>query len=120
MRMMRMWLTDRPCNEMRQGTAKWLSVFLVWSVVFLSVARAQTGGEGAISGTVTDSTGAVVPLATVIAVNNGTGVETKRVSSSDGLYNLSPLTPGTYTVTVTANGFRTFKQENLVVNALNN
>jgi hypothetical protein len=69
---------------------------------------------------VTDSTGAVVPHAAVIAVNNGTGVETKRASSSDGLYNISPLIPGTYTVTVTANGFNTFKQENLVVNALNN
>src|SRR5437899_7258509 len=87
--------------------------------MILARASAQTGGEGAISGTVTDTTGAVVPGATVAAVNNGTGVETKRTTSSDGLYNISPLIPGTYTVTVTANGFVTFKQEKLVVNALN-
>jgi hypothetical protein len=86
----------------------------------LPVATAQTGGEGAISGTVTDASGALVPKATVVSRNNGTGVETKRTASSDGLYNLSPLIPGTYTVTVTANGFSTFRQENLVVDALSN
>jgi hypothetical protein len=83
-------------------------------------AMAQTGGQGAISGTVTDPSGALVPNATVVASNNGTGVETKRTASSNGLYNISPLIPGTYTVTVTANGFSTFKQENLVVDALSN
>ncbi len=84
------------------------------------VAKAQSGGQGAISGTVTDASGALIPGAVVIARNNGTGIETKRTASSDGLYNISPLIPGTYTVTVTANGFSTFKQENLVVDALSN
>jgi hypothetical protein len=86
----------------------------------MSSAAAQTGGQGAISGTVTDATGALVPNAVVSARNNGTGIETKRTASSDGLYNISPLIPGTYTVMVTANGFSTFKQENLVVDALSN
>ena len=98
---------------------KWIAVLLVWISVFVAPAVAQTGGEGAISGTVTDTTGAVVPNAQVVATNNGTGVQTKRTSSSDGLYNIAPLTPGTYTVTVTADGFNQFKQENVVVNALN-
>lgn len=81
---------------------------------------AQTGGDGAISGTVADSSGALVPNATVVARNVNTGVETKRVSTSNGLYNIAPLIPGTYTLTVTASGFATFTQENLVVLALNN
>ncbi|HEY6375909.1 MAG TPA: TonB-dependent receptor, partial [Edaphobacter sp.] len=81
---------------------------------------AQTGGQGAISGTVTDATDAVVPNASITARNVNTGVETVRTSSSGGLYNISPLTPGTYTVTVTATGFSTFKQENITVNALSN
>jgi hypothetical protein len=81
---------------------------------------AQTGGDGAISGTVTDQTGALVPNATVVASNKGTGIQTKRTTSSDGLYNISPLIPGNYTVTVTATGFATFKQENITVLALNN
>ncbi len=79
---------------------------------------AQTGGNGAITGTVTDSSGALVPGAMVTALNVATGISTARPASSSGLYNISPLIPGTYTVTVTANGFTTFKQENLSVDAL--
>ena len=79
---------------------------------------AQTGGQGAISGTVTDSMGALIGKATVVAQNVATGVETKRTASADGLYNLSPLIPGTYIITVTANGFSTYRQENLTVDAM--
>ena len=97
-----------------------VTALLVCVGLMLPGALAQTGGQGAISGTVTDATGALVPNAVVVARNNGTSVETKRTASSDGLYNISPLIPGTYTVTVTAAGFSTFKQENLVVDALSN
>jgi len=95
-----------------------LAAILVCLGLMLPVTMAQTGGQGAISGSVTDPTGALVPNATVVARNNGTSVETKRTASSDGLYNISPLIPGTYTVTVTASGFSSFKQENIVVDAL--
>jgi hypothetical protein len=46
---------------------------------------AQTGGEGAITGTVKDATGAVVPNATVTAQNVATGVETSRPTSAAGI-----------------------------------
>lgn len=98
-----------------------LSTPIAATVVFTSATSfAQTGGEGAISGTVTDSTGAVIPNAIVIGRNINTGVETKRTASGDGLYNLSPIIPGMYTVTVTAPGFSAFKQENIQVNAVSN
>src|SRR5438309_2261183 len=80
---------------------------------------AQSGG-GAISGVVSDPTGAIVPSATVTALNVATGVETVRTASSSGVYTLSPLLPGTYTVTVVSAGFTTFRQENVVVDALAN
>lgn len=79
---------------------------------------AQTGGQGAVSGSVTDATGAVIANASVTALNVATGVTTVRVASSSGVYSLNPLLPGTYTVTVTIAGFSTFKQENVVVDAL--
>lgn len=81
-------------------------------------AAAQTAGDGAIQGTITDPTGAVVPNATVVAINNATGVATSRTSTSEGFYVISPLDPGTYTVTVDAMGFSRFKQLNVTINAM--
>jgi hypothetical protein len=76
---------------------------------------AQSAGTGAIEGTVQDATGAVVPNATVTATNVNTGVVTTRTTTSAGFYSIGPLIPGTYTVSVSATGFRTFVQENLIV-----
>jgi hypothetical protein len=81
-------------------------------------AFAQVGGEGAISGSVTDSTGAVIPGASVTALNVATGVTSTRTASASGLYLLNPLLPGTYTLTISSNGFTSFKQENVTVVAL--
>lgn len=81
-------------------------------------AKAQTGGEAGIQGTVTDSTGAIIPNATVTAINTATAVATTRQTTGDGLYTISPILPGTYTVTVKAAGFATYSQQNLPVDAI--
>ena len=75
---------------------------------------AQVGGQGPVTGTVTDLTGAVIPNASVTAVNVATGVTTVRAASSSGVYSLNPLLPGTYTISVSSAGFSSFKQENVV------
>lgn len=80
--------------------------------------RAQTGGEAGIQGTVTDTSGAAIPNATVIATNDATGVATARQTSSDGLYTISPVIPGTYTVRASAKGFEGFTQKNFSIDAL--
>jgi len=72
--------------------------------------QAQLSGKGTISGTVSDPSGANVPHATVTATNVATDVHTTRTTTSDGYYVLSPLDPGTYNVTVTAQGFKTLTQ----------
>jgi hypothetical protein len=82
------------------------------------VLKGQTGGEGAIAGTVTDNTGAAIPNATITATNVATNISATRTSSGTGTYSISPLLPGTYSVQVTAKGFKTLKQENLDVVAL--
>ncbi len=78
----------------------------------------QTGGEGAIQGTVLDATGAAIPNARITATNVATKVATTRTSSGAGVFTISPLIPGTYSLRVEAEGFRALQQDNLVVDAL--
>ncbi len=104
------------CKMKRSAAA----IFVLFVALLCSpLMQAQSGGGG-ITGTVTDTTGAVIPNATVTALNVATGVSTVRTGSSSGLYTINPLQPGTYTITVASNGFSTFKQENVVVDALEN
>jgi len=83
-----------------------------------AAARAQIGGSGSIQGTVLDTSGGVLPGATVTATNLATGVATARQTNAAGVYVLSPLPPGEYKVEVTLDGFKTFVQERIVVDAL--
>jgi hypothetical protein len=96
-----------------------LALFTLLALLVSPMAlKAQTAGEGAVEGSVTDSTGAVVAGAKVTALNVATGVQTTRPSTSSGLYEISPLLPGTYTITVTANGFENYVQDNMVIDAM--
>jgi hypothetical protein len=103
--------------ENRSGA--WTCVALAMLALVLGLvcttmpAEAQTAGEAAITGTVQDATGAVVANATVTATNTATGVQTSRTSSSAGVFEVGPLIAGTYTLTVSAKGFETFKQDDI-------
>jgi hypothetical protein len=70
---------------------------------------------GAISGYVSDPTGAAVPGANVTTTEVRTGVATKAVTDAAGLYNITHLSPGEYTVTVEAQGFKRFIQEHVIL-----
>ena len=70
-----------------------------------SVAKAQF--TSAIEGTVTDPTGALLHKASVTLKNMSTGAERTVETSDTGYYRISSLPAATFTVTVTANGFRT-------------
>src|SRR6266581_3009884 len=71
--------------------------------------------EGAITGTVQDSTGAVVPDAQVTLVNLDQGITLETKSSSSGGYTFSPVRIGNYEITVTAKGFSKTTQKNVKV-----
>jgi hypothetical protein len=92
-----------------------LMICLGWAA---KQAAAQTAGEGSIVGTIVDTTGAAITNAKITATNTATGIATERVSSSAGYFAITPLPPGTYNVEVKAGGFKTFLQENLVLDAL--
>jgi len=73
------------------------------------------GNVATLNGTVLDSSGAVVPGATVVATNVATGVETRTTTTSAGAYTLPYLPAGTYSIRVSAPGFRTATQENVIL-----
>src|SRR3989442_8077410 len=80
----------------------------------LSTGWAQ-GPVGTLNGPILDPPGAVVPGATVVAVNNATGVESKTTSTSAGAYTFPSLPAGTYTVRASAPNFRTSTAENVIL-----
>jgi hypothetical protein len=85
-------------------------LFLLYSCCNLSV-RAQSTVE--LNGTVTDSTGAAVPNAKVVATNQATSVEWNTRTNGAGLYVFASLPPGNYQITVTNEGFQTLVVKDL-------
>ena len=83
-------------------------------LIFASNGFSQ-GERGAITGVVTDVSGAVVPNAEVVALNKNTGGENKAVSTDSGLYRMPYVTPGTYTISATLKGFKTAIRDNVDV-----
>ena len=70
---------------------------------------------GGVLGTVTDSSGAVVPAAQVKLVSIETGLTRSVVGKANGEYGFSDLPPGTYQLTFTHDGFDTSKFDDVVV-----
>lgn len=71
--------------------------------------------NGSITGTLRDTSGAVVPGATVIIRNVATGVTTTLTTNQDGTYQALALIPGTYSVEASAPGFGTAKNPSIEV-----
>jgi hypothetical protein len=78
---------------------------------------AQVDISASLSGTVADQTGAVVPNAAVTALSVQTGVQTKTTSNGTGTYQFVSLQAGTYTVSCSMNGFKTFVASGVVLHA---
>jgi hypothetical protein len=70
-----------------------------------------------ITGTVTDPSGAVVPGASVTVSDPSLGVTRRTVTNGAGSYLVSALPAGTYNLTVSANGFKTYRASAIVVQA---
>ena len=73
--------------------------------------------SGTLDGTILDSTGAVVPGAAIVVTNNDTKVESKATSTSAGSYTVPYVPEGTYTITVSAPGFRKSIADNVILRA---
>jgi hypothetical protein len=89
-------------------------VVAVLALVAMALAQTQTCR---LDGTVQDQTGAVVPNATVRAVNVKTQVTAQATSNAEGIFVLAALQPGVYNLTVEAAGFRKFDLTDIQLDA---
>ncbi len=120
---------------MTSFTKNWMHTIRDWNISILTIAVVlgigfgcssvfAQSGAGSIQGTITDSTGAVIPDASIYVVNQATSVAADTKSNRVGFYQVPGLFTGTYTLTATAPGMKTYKQtiellvdQNAVINA---
>src|SRR5580765_1704180 len=101
----------------QQHQAKRLVLAIAMLALLCAVPSLAQVVKGSISGTVADSQGAVVSGATVKAINNATGATLTTISDSSGSFHFNLIPVGDYKVEITAPGFRTTVQNNIVVAA---
>jgi outer membrane receptor protein involved in Fe transport len=90
-------------------------VVCLWAMASAALAQSQLGA-GSISGTVSDSNGAVIAGATVTITNAGTGLVRKLTTGDAGQFNAPALPVGEYAARVEKTGFSTLDQIGLIVN----
>src|SRR5690242_18783276 len=74
---------------------------------------------GSLVGTVTDQSGAVVPDATVTVKKTNTGLTREANTDSQGFYSIANLLEGTYDLSVSKSGFRSYTQTGIAI-SINN
>src|SRR6476660_2381774 len=91
----------------------WKAIPIAFFLLFFSIyAFGQNSG---VSGTVADSSGALIPGVTVTATNNATGVVSNNLTNESGTYNFLSLQPGTYKFSASLPGFATEVYNNYAV-----
>ncbi|HEV2522829.1 MAG TPA: carboxypeptidase regulatory-like domain-containing protein [Candidatus Acidoferrales bacterium] len=101
------------CSPLTRTRLAHLSMALGLICCFSMIARADT--VGSISGTVTDQSGAVIPDATVTALNLDTTVQQTTKTNANGFYNFTALPVGRYEIEIVREGFEPYKRTGLVV-----
>lgn len=102
---------------MRNMSIVFLRAFMGGVVFFLLTASANAQFKASVQGTVTDTTGAIVPSATVTLTNKETNKVETTTANDSGFYRFSSLAPGTYSLTVEKENFKKALIDNVIVEA---
>ncbi len=97
------------------STSLWLLLWMSLGLVAAPVPLAAQGTTSRVTGIVSDSSGGVIPGATVTLTNEGTNVSFTTVTTDAGAYTFEAVQVGTYTVKVELQGFKTFVSSGNVV-----
>ena len=110
-------LEAKSCQARRAGIAKQAILGAILLLFFASATRlaAQTASSGTVLGTVTDSSGGVIPQVEVDLTNIATGITTKQSTNNRGQYLFPQVAPGNYTITFKKSGFRAASLQNATV-----
>ena len=100
--------------KQKASKALWGLVLCILCMFSAEVSWSQATQQ--FTGTVIDSTGAVIPEAQVVVHNQATGVDTKTVTTSSGAYTVTYLIPGTYNITVSKAGFASIVKTDILLN----
>ncbi len=92
-------------------------IFLCVGAVFALLAPFAIAQENAtITGTVTDSSGAIIPNVSITLTNQATGQSRQSITNGSGIYTFANVGIGNFTLSATSSGFQTYTKTNIVVN----
>lgn len=87
-------------------------VFVLLCCMATSQAQSPTA---VVNGQVRDSSGAAIPNASVVVINNATGIRATTETNSEGIYSVPNLAPGTYRIQVSKQGFKTIVHPDIIL-----
>src|SRR5579884_384643 len=103
-------METRSNYQLKKLCGRRLAAILIAAGICLVSCKLHAQVAGSISGYVRDSSGAVLPRASVKAVSNEQQLTRNTVSDQTGFYNLLAMPPGAYDITVESSGFETQTQ----------
>jgi hypothetical protein len=102
-------------NRLSQQKRSWVSVLILMCLLLTSISViAQNVVSGELTGTVVDTSGAVMPNVTVTLKNPQMGFSQTTTTSSSGFFRFALLRPGTYTVSASPTGFAVITRDAVV------